>query len=379
MKKFVIIPDSFKGTISSTEICSVIESKISEVFPNAKTVCLPVADGGEGTVDCFLTALGGKKVNISCTGPLFEKMNGFYGVLNDNTAVIEMAAVAGLPLVENCKDPKKTTTYGVGELIMHAIKNDCKNIILGLGGSATNDYGTGAAAALGVKFFDASGKEFIPTGGTLVNVAKIDVSKAKENLKGIKITAMCDIDNPPYGKNGAAYVYAPQKGADEKTVEQLDLGLKSISLVIEKQLKINVSNLKGGGAAGAMGAGAVAFLGAQLKMGINTVLETVNFSQLISDADVIFTGEGKIDSQSLMGKVVIGVSQKAKEQNVPVIAIVGGAEGDLQGAYEMGVTCIFTINRLPQDFSVSRYKTKENLEFCVENVLRFLKSTRQKG
>ncbi|MBO5927544.1 MAG: glycerate kinase [Clostridia bacterium] len=379
MKKFVIIPDSFKGTISSTEICSVIERKISEVFPNAKTVCLPVADGGEGTVDCFLTALGGKKINISCTGPLFEKMNGFYGVLNDNTAVIEMAAVAGLPLVENCKDPKKTTTYGVGELIMHAIKSDCKNIILGLGGSATNDYGTGAAAALGVKFFDASGKEFIPTGGTLVNVAKIDVSKAKENLKGIKITAMCDIDNPPYGKNGAAYVYAPQKGADEKTVEQLDLGLKSISLVIEKQLKINVSNLKGGGAAGAMGAGAVAFLGAQLKMGINTVLETVNFSQLISDADLIFTGEGKIDSQSLMGKVVIGVSQKAKEQNVPVIAIVGGAEGDLQGAYEMGVTSIFTINRLPQDFSVSRYKTKENLEFCVENVLRFLKSTRQKG
>ncbi len=373
MRKIVVIPDSFKGTLSSIEICSVFSEKINKIFPSATCVCLPVADGGEGTVDCFLSALGGEKISVSCSGPYFERINGFYAILQNGTAVIEMAAAAGLPMVEGRKNPKKTTTFGVGELILDAVNKGCKNVILGLGGSATNDYGAGMAAALGVKFFDENGKEFVPVGETLKNVKKIDKSKCEKLLADVRITAMCDIDNPPFGENGAAYVFSPQKGADEKMVKELDEGVKSLSKVIESQLNISVSELKGGGAAGAMGAGAVAFLSAELKMGINAVLETVNFKEIIKDADVIFTGEGKIDSQSLRGKVVIGVAKVAKESKVLVVAVVGGAEGDLSLAYEMGVSAIFTINRLPEDFSVSRYKSKENLEFSVENVLRLLK------
>ena len=378
MKKFVLIPDSFKGTLSSKQICEIMSSKIKEQFPDAKTVSIPVADGGEGSVDCFLTALGGQKIFVKCKGPYFEDIQGFYGLIGDGkTAVIEMAATAGLPLVENNKNPLKTTTYGVGELILDAVKRGVKKIIVGLGGSCTNDFGCGAAAACGIKFLDDKGSEFIPVGGTLNRIAKVDLSSFDERLRSVEIVTMCDIDNPPYGLTGAAYVFAPQKGADKSAVELLDDGVKHLCGVLKEELGLDLSNLSGGGAAGAMGAGMVAFFNSKLKMGIDTVLSTVGFDDVIKDADVIFTGEGKIDSQSLRGKVVIGVARRAKLACVPVIAVVGGADGDMSSAYEEGVTAVFSINRLPQDFSVSRFNSAENLAFATENILRTLKITQK--
>ncbi len=374
MKKFVLIPDSFKGTLSSKQICEIMQNKIKEIYPLANVVSIPVADGGEGSVDCFLTALGGEKVFVSCKGPFMDDMQGFYGLIDGGkTAVIEMASVAGLPLVENNKNPLKTTTFGVGELMLDAVKRGVNKIILGLGGSCTNDFACGLAVSCGVKFYNANGEEFLPVGGNLKDVCKIDLSGKDERLKSVEIVVMCDIDNPPYGLNGAAHVFAPQKGAKAEQVELLDDGVRNLCKVVKEQFGIDLSSLKGGGAAGAMGAGMVAFFGATLKMGIDTVLETVGFDSIIDDADYIFTGEGKIDGQSLRGKVVIGVSRRAKEKGVPVIAIVGGAEGEMKEAYDNGVTAVFSTNRLPEDFSVSRYKSDENLAFTMENVLRTLK------
>lgn len=374
MKKFVLIPDSFKGTLSSIKICEIMEKSIRNHFPSAEIVKIPVADGGEGSVDCFLTALGGEKVYVTVSNPYMQKINAFYGILPDKkTAVIEMSACAGLPLVENNKNPLKTTTFGVGELVLDAISKGVTKIILGLGGSSTNDFGCGMAYALGVKFFDKNGVSFMPVGESLINVKKIDISNLDNRLKNVEIVTMCDIDNPPYGETGASCVFAPQKGATKKDIELLDAGVKNMCDVYYKDYGVDLSNLKGGGAAGAMGAGMVAFFGSKLQMGINAVLDAVEFTKKIQGADYIFTGEGKIDSQSLRGKVVIGVSRVAKQHGVPVIAIVGGAEGDMQSAYNEGVFSIFTINKLPKDFSVSRYDSEDNLQFTMDNLLRILK------
>lgn len=374
MKKFVLIPDSFKGTMSSQRICEIMSEKIEQNFSKAKIVSIPVADGGEGSVDCFLSAMQGQKVQAMASGPYLDKINSFYGLIDGGkTAVIEMASCSGLPMVENNKNPMLTTTFGVGELLLHAIRNGAKKIIMGLGGSCTNDFGCGMAVACGIKFLDANGKEFLPTGATLKDVCSIDFSNKNKALENVEIVTMCDIDNPPFGQNGAAKVFAPQKGADEEQVELLDAGVKHLCEVIKGQFGLDLSNLKGGGAAGAMGAGMVAFFNSKLQMGIDTVLETVGFDDVIQDCDVIFTGEGKIDSQSLRGKVVIGVARRAKAYGKSVIAIVGGADGDMTEAYKQGVSAIFSINRLPQDFSISRNFSEQNLAFAMENVLRTLK------
>ncbi|MCI8349123.1 MAG: glycerate kinase [Firmicutes bacterium] len=371
MKKAVLIPDSFKGTLSSIKICEIIKERINARFPSCKVISVPVADGGEGSVDCFLSALGGERIWCEVNNPYSEKMSASYGILADGkTAVIEMAACCGLPLVEDRKDPMKTTTFGLGELILDAANKGCQKIIVGLGGSCTNDAGCGAAAAIGIKFYDKAGKEFVPVGGNLEEVVHIDVSTKNKALDNVEIVTMCDIDNPLYGKNGAAYIFAPQKGADERTVEILDNGLVSISKVIEKSLDIDVKNIPGGGAAGGCGSGMVAFFNSNLQMGIETVLNTVGFDNMIEDADVVFTGEGKMDSQSLRGKVVIGVARRAKKQSVPVIVVAGGYDEDLDKAYDEGITAIFSINRLPQDLEVSRYHSEENLSLTVDNILR---------
>lgn len=376
MKKVVLIPDSFKGTLSSQQICDILREKVQLHFPGCETVSIPVADGGEGSVDAFLTALGGEKVWETVKNPYFEDMRSFYGLIdNGKTAVIEMASCAGLPLVEDRKDPCRTTTYGVGQLILAAAARGVSKIIVGLGGSSTNDGGCGAAAAVGVKFFNAKGESFIPTGGTTGQIASIDFSGRDKALEGVEFVTMCDIDNPMYGPTGAAHIFGPQKGADPETVLFLDEGIKNLCQVIKKDLGQDLSQLPGGGAAGAMGAGMVAFFGSRLQMGIQTVLDTVGFDQVISDADMIFTGEGKMDSQSLRGKVVIGVAARAKKQNVPVVVIAGGVDdADIGGqAFDVGVTGVFSINRLPQDFSVSRHNSVDNLAYTVDNILRLIK------
>lgn len=376
MKKAVLIPDSFKGTLPSSRICEIIGGEIKARWPECRVVSVPVADGGEGSVDCFLAAAGGEKIEIEVTGPFFEPVKAFYGVTGGGAAaVIEMAACAGLPLVEDRKDPLATTTYGVGELIIDAARRGCKKIIVGLGGSCTNDMGAGAACAAGIRFFDGDGREFVPTGGTLKDIARIDASGLSKLLEGVEITAMCDIDNPLYGPSGAAYVFAPQKGAGPAEVRLLDEGLKSAAEVVRRDLGADAANLAGGGAAGGMGAGMAAFFGAKLQMGIETVLDTVGFEELIKDADFVFTGEGKLDSQSLMGKVVIGVARRAAALGVPVVALVGGYEEELDEARRQGVTAVFSINRLPQDLSVSRFDSEKNLALTAGNVLELIKAT----
>lgn len=374
MKKIVLIPDSFKGTLSSTQICEIISGEIKRQFSNCEIISIPVADGGEGSVDCFLSALDGEKITAIASGPHLEKMESYFGYLPESsTAVIEMASCAGLPLVENQKDPLGTTTYGVGELLLEAANHGATKIILGLGGSCTTDGGCGAAAACGVKFYDKTGNSFIPTGGTLSQIEHIDTSGLDPAIKTVDIVAMCDIENPMYGPEGAAYIFAPQKGATENEVRLLDEGLLHLANVIKQNLCADVAAIPGTGAAGAMGAGMVAFFGAQLQMGIETVLDTVHFSKITKDADLVITGEGKLDSQSLRGKVVIGVAKRAQDAGIPVIALVGGVESDISDAYKKGVTAIFPINRLPEDFSISKEKSAENLAATAQDVLRLVK------
>lgn len=373
MKRIILIPDSFKGTLSSKKICEIIKERSMVHFPNVEIVSIPVADGGEGTVDCFFNAVGGRLINCQTVNPFFEEIESFYGLLNDGkTAVIEMSACAGLPLVENRKKPMLTTTYGVGLLIKDALNKGVKEIILGLGGSATNDFGCGVAAALGVRFYNARNELFVPVGGTLRDVEKIDIRHIEERLRKVKLTIMCDVKNPVYGVNGAAYIYASQKGANAEQIRVLDDGLRHICGIVQRDLRKDLVGLVGGGAAGAMAGGMYVFFNANLKMGIEVVLDAVDFDSLLETTNLIFTGEGKIDSQSLQGKVVSGVAKRAKAKGVPVIAIVGGVEGDISRIYESGVNSVFTINRLPEDFSVSRYKSEENLKYTVDNILRML-------
>ena len=372
MRKILVVSDSFKGTISSTKICAIVAEETRRFFPACEVVGLPVADGGEGTVDCFLECMAGEKVFCEAAGPNFERRTAFYGSFGE-TAIIEMAAAAGLPLVDDAtKDPSHTTTYGVGELMRHALERGAKRIILGLGGSATNDGGCGAAAALGARFLDANGESFVPVGGTLSKIANIDLAQTKELLDGVTVVAMCDIDNPMHGSRGAAYVFAPQKGADETMVRVLDGELVALDQTISRTLGIAVSTLPGAGAAGAMGAGVVAFFGAQLKPGIETVLDTVGFDERVAGADFVITGEGKLDSQSLRGKVVIGVARRAKRAGVPVVAIVGDIGDDIDEAYEAGVTAVFSTNRLAIPFSEAKPRSERDYRAAVNNIMRLM-------
>ncbi|MEM1485713.1 glycerate kinase [Oscillospiraceae bacterium PP1C4] len=373
MRKIILIPDSFKGTMSSGEICDIMEHSIKKTYPSAEVISIPVADGGEGSVDAFLCAVGGEKKSVIVKGPFFEDMEAFYGVIDHGkTAIIEMAACAGLPLVGDKKDPKNTTTYGVGQLIAAALRDGCKKIIMGLGGSATNDAGTGAAAALGVKFTNENGKEFIPVGGSLIEIAHIDTSGIDEALKSVEFITMCDIDNPLYGPTGAAYIFAPQKGADPEAVVELDNGLRHIANIIKSDLLKDVSELEGAGAAGGMGCGMVAFFNSKLQMGIETVLDTVNFDNVVKDADLVFSGEGKIDSQSIRGKVVIGVARHTQNANVPLVAIVGDIGDDIEAVYDKGVSAIFSINRVAVDFKLAKARAKDDLALTMDNLMRFI-------
>ncbi len=377
MGRILLVPDSFKGTLSSRQVCSTMKEQVERFFPGEEILSLPVADGGEGSVDAFLEAVGGQKKTVRVTGPLGEPMESFYGILADGkTAVIEMAACAGLPLVEGRENPEKATTYGVGELLLAARDAGCREVILGLGGSCTNDGGAGAAAALGAKFTKAGGEVFIPTGGTLSQIAEVDCRPVQEALRGMKVQVMCDIDNPLFGKTGAAAVFAPQKGADEPMVERLDQGLRHLGQVTARCLGQDFSQLPGAGAAGGMGFGMRAFCGASLRMGIDLVLETVGFDQLLQDAALVFTGEGKIDSQSVRGKVVSGVASHGKRAGVPVVAVVGQIGPGFEPLYGQGLTAVFSINRAAQPFSESRAHAQENLALAMENILRLLQVNR---
>ena len=375
MRKVILIPDSFKGTMSSTEICQIMKGEVLRHYPECEVVSIPVADGGEGSVDAFLEAVGGEKIYTEVNGPYFgEKVRGYYGIIPENIAVIEMAAAAALPMVGERKDPSKTTTYGVGELMLDAARKGVCKIILGLGGSATNDAACGLATACGVSFYNAKGEKFMPLGESLDEVVRIDTSTIADELKGIEIVTMCDIDNPFYGPEGAPAIYGPQKGADPEMVKMLDGKMRVLAQVMKKDFGVDVQSIPGSGAAGGMGGGMVAFFNSRLQMGIETVLDTVHFEQLLDGADFVYTGEGKIDGQSLRGKVVIGVARKAKSKGVKVIAIVGDIGDGVDGAYEEGVTGIFSINRVAVPYKEARTRAKDDLRLTLDNLLRYQKA-----
>ena len=355
MKKCVVVSDSFKGTVPSREICAIAQRVIPRHFPACEVVCIPVADGGEGTVDCFIQAMGAQRVEVTVTNALGEKSAAAYARL-DELAIIEMAAAAGLPQVGARRCPGTATTYGVGELIAHAVGSGCKRILLGLGGSATNDGGCGCAAALGVGFLDADGQSFIPVGDTLGRIGRIDTAKAEELLHGVELTIMCDVTNPLYGPTGAAYVFAPQKGADAEKVKRLDAGLRHFGDVIRSQLGIDVSAMPGAGAAGGMGAGCVALLGGMIQSGIDAVLDVTGFDRQLEGADLVITGEGCIDSQSADGKVISGVARRTRAKGIPLIAIAGGIADSAVAVYDIGVSAMFSTDRaaLPVDMLGAR-------------------------
>jgi len=373
MKHIILAPDSFKGTMSSSKVCGIMEEVLLQYFPDTKICKLPVADGGEGTVECFREAVGGTEIRLKICGPHFEDIEASYVILPDGiTAVIELASAAGLPLVGEKKDPSKTTTFGVGQMLMNALQRGCTNIILGLGGSSTNDGGAGMAAALGVRFFDENGKVFTPVGGTLDKIKAIDISERVKVLETCSVTAMCDVDNPLIGKTGAAYIYGPQKGADEKMVKRLDNNLKHLAELLKTQLHIDIAQMPGAGAAGGAGAGVVAFLGGILKPGIETVLDVVKFDSLLETADMVFTGEGKIDTQSLRGKVVTGIAKRAKQKGVPVISVVGDIGDGIDEVYQLGVTAVVSINRVAVPFEVAKLRSESDLRLTMHTVARLL-------
>ena len=371
MKKCVVVSDSFKGTVSSREICAIAQRVIPRHFPACEVVCIPVADGGEGTVDCFIQAMGAQRVEVTVTNALGEKSAAAYARI-DELAIIEMAAAAGLPQVGALRCPGTATTYGVGELIAHAVGSGCRRLLLGLGGSATNDGGCGCAAALGVGFFDADGQSFVPVGDTLGRIARIDTARAEELLNGVEITIMCDVTNPLYGPTGAAYVFAPQKGADAEKVKSLDAGLRHFSDVIRSQLGIDVSTMPGAGAAGGMGAGCAALLGGTIQSGIDAVLDVTGFDRQLEGADLVITGEGRIDSQSADGKVISGVARSTKAKGIPLIAIAGGIADSANAVYDIGVSAMFSTDRAALSVDMLGVRSPGDYEATLNDVMSLI-------
>lgn len=371
MKKIVVISDSFKGTLSSREICEIARGSIPRFFPACEVVAIPAADGGEGTVDCFSDAVGAERVHVSVSGPLGEYVDAVYA-RQGSRAVIETASAAGLALVGDRPDPLRATTCGVGELIRHAAEHGCTEILLGLGGSCTNDGGCGCAAALGVTFRDESGAVFVPDGGTLGRVARIDVSEAARLLRGVSLTLLTDVTNPLHGPQGAAYVFAPQKGADAATVARLDDGLRALDEAIARELGLHVAQLPGAGAAGGMGAGCMAFLGAKARSGIDAVLELTGFEERLNGADLVITGEGRIDAQSVCGKVVSGVAKRVKARGIPLVVIAGSIGDGAEAVYELGVSAMFGIDRSARAFPDYAKESAAYYRATLEDVLRLL-------
>ncbi len=373
MLKVLIAPDSFKGSLTSSQVADAIEEGILAVFPQCKTLKIPIADGGEGTCEALVSALGGKKVKVTVHDPLMRPVKAGYGILNDGkTAVIEMAAASGLTLLaENEKNPLLTTTYGTGELIKDALRRGCRKFLIGIGGSATNDAGTGMLRALGFKLLDNKGRETPEGGQSLKRITSVNDSEAMLQLHEARFTVACDVTNPFSGVNGAAHVFAPQKGADTEMVEQLDAGLEMFRQLIINQKQIDLNEISGAGAAGGLGGALVAFLKAQLKPGIQMVLEAVSFEQHLKDADLVITGEGKLDKQTIMGKAPAGVLEMALKQNVPVIAI-GGSIEDVENLNKEGFLAVYPITPGPASLqeAMKEETARQNIRRTIQQVMR---------
>ncbi|EQB8708499.1 glycerate kinase [Klebsiella aerogenes] len=343
--KIVIAPDSYKESLSALDVATAIETGFREIYPYAEYVKVPVADGGEGTVEAMVAATQGHIVQVSVTGPLGEPVNAFYGLSGDmRCAYIEMAAASGLESVPPTRrNPLQTTSWGTGELIRHALDAGVSQIIIGIGGSATNDGGAGMAQALGAKLLTAEQQQIAPGGGALETLARIDLSELDPRLADCRIDVACDVTNPLTGPQGASAVFGPQKGATAAMIERLDRGLQHFAQIIDRDLDIDVLNLEGGGAAGGMGAALYAFCGANLRPGIEIVTDALGLADLVADADLVITGEGRIDSQTIHGKVPVGVAKVAKRFNVPVIGIAGSLTADVGVVHQHGLDAVFSV------------------------------------
>lgn len=372
--KIVLAPDSFKGTLSSLEVIQHVESVAHEHFPSLEIVKVPIADGGEGTVEALVLAAGGEYRIVQVTDPLGRKTKACYGVVNNKTAILEMAQASGLPLLSgNERDPMVTTTYGTGELIKAALDEGIRELIIGIGGSATNDGGLGAAQALGIRFLDKAGEEVGFGGQALSRVSSIDTKGLDPRIQECSITVICDVSNPLTGPAGATYTFGPQKGADAKKLEILEAGMKNYATVLAKHVGFDIENTAGAGAAGGLGAALLGFFGATLKSGIDTVLDFVQFDRLLEGADLVITGEGRIDGQSIFGKVPVGVAKRSKEKNVPVAAIVGSMGPDAQKVYMYGIDSIIpAVNGvMPLEEALSR--SEELIRDAADRLFRLLK------
>ena len=372
--KIVVAPDSFKGSLSALEVCESIEKGIRKIFSNAEIIKVPMADGGEGTVQSLVDGSGGRIINLKVRGPLQKEVNGFYGILgNGNTAVIEMAAASGITLIsKEERNPMITTTYGTGEIIKHALDMGCRNIIIGIGGSATNDGGAGMATALGAKLLDQNGNAISFGGGSLNSLYSIDVSEFDSRLKECNIVAACDVDNPLCGERGASYIFGPQKGADEKMVKVLDENLEHYAKLVNKFLGISIKDYPGAGAAGGLGGGLLAFLKAKLQPGVDIVIQSTALEEKLKTADLVITGEGMIDYQTQFGKTPYGVAKVAKKYDIPVIAIAGGIGVDAEQLYSKGFDSIFSIVDKPMTLEEAIENSDILVQKTAERVMRVI-------
>ncbi len=370
--KIIIASDSFKDSLTSLKVGEYLKKGLS-IFDDIKVDVIPISDGGEGSIESIISYLKGEKIETFAHDPLMRKIKTHYAVVNDKV-LIEMAKISGLQLLKpNERNPMNTSTFGMGELIKDALDKGFRKFLITIGGSATCDGGIGMATALGYKFFDSNGAELTPVGKYLSKISKIDISEVDKRIFKSFFTVACDVDNPLFGPNGASYVYSKQKGANDHEIEYLDNGLKNLSILFEKFLNKSVANVKGSGAAGGIGGGMVAFLNAELVSGIETILRLVDFENRIKDCDIIITGEGKVDLQTLNGKVISGVLKKAKKYNKKIIVISGYVDESSSKFYDHGVDLIMGLQDKPMSLQESIKNSKNLLIKTGEKIARMIK------
>lgn len=374
--KIVIASDSYKGSLDSSQVNEAMRKGILRVFEDAEIIYIPIADGGEGTVDAVMTCCGGSYCYETVTGPDGREVIARYGILPDKSAVIEMAAASGLPLVQDVTPDAvmNSTTYGTGQLIASALDKGCRKIYIGIGGSATNDGGIGMLQALGVSFLDADNREVGFGGKYLDKIARIDISNLDPRIQETSLVVMSDVTNPLCGENGAAVVYGPQKGATEEEIAILDKGLAQFAELICQMNLPDIRNLPGAGAAGGLGGGLVSFLGAEIRPGIKAILEIADFEKSVQWADLILSGEGRIDGQSANGKVVSGIAEIAGKYNVPVIAICGSVEKDAREIFEKGISGMEAAVCRPVTLEKAMDEAEQNVIDAAERVMQMVKA-----
>ena len=373
--KLLFASDSFKGSLSSEKTVAILTQAAKEVFGECDCAGVPVADGGEGTVDAVIAAEHGKHVYVRVHGPLMSEVEAGYGVFGDNKAVIEMASASGLPLVpDEQRDPRYTTTYGTGELIRHALESGYRDISIAIGGSATNDGGMGCARALGVRFLDDKGEELSGFGSDLARVAHIDMSGIDSRLSEAKITVMCDVTNPLCGENGATYTFGKQKGATPEIQEELEAGMNNYRNVIRREFDIDCNDIQGAGAAGGLGAALKVFFRGEMRSGIETVLELIRFDERLEGVDLVVTGEGRTDWQSCFGKVMQGVGKHAQAKGIPVAGLSGSLGKDALNICDHGISSLMTTVDSPMPLKEAMDRAEELYLNAAIRMFRFIRT-----